>query len=337
MVHAFGGEHSKADAHDLCIALRKLNYKAYVHRHRMTELEQPPEGIGFQVKKDVYNSPYEVKEDHNARLVKKSFNYAQQQETIFHTVFVGDFSSLEDPALKKTLDKIHALNIDLEKPDPDSKDAVERLNWFRNGLNNYLEQQTGRQKKRGPLGRAFAARNPMLPKIYQEEGVVDDFVAQMNDTKYSLLNNPGKYTVKVGTFVGYDEWNVQKIQDRIRNNDMEDAAKRLMKAAENAEKLCNALREKGHEAYVFHDRTESVVTVGAFDRIGDPRDDGKIEIHPGIHRIIKEFEAKPVKGAAGTGAVSPRVFAGIPCDAHPIPVKVPRRSGDARKRTAAAR
>jgi hypothetical protein len=325
MVHAFGGEHAKAEAHDLCLAMRKLNHKAYVHRQSM-EFDEKPEGIGFEVKNQVLDRPLPKNSDPTKRLVKKQFEYHQKPEAIYHTVFVGDFSSVDDPALKKALEQIQTMKIDLEKPDPDSEDVVSRIDWFRDGVITGFGQNGGKAKKRGPLGRAFAAINPLGDAPYKEEGVVDNFVAQMNDTKYSLLNNPGKYTVKVGTFIGYDEWDAKKIEERERTGDMGDAAKRLMKAAEKADKLCAALRAKEYDAYVFHDRTESVVTIGAFDRVGDPRDDGKIEINPAVHRVMNEFKAKPVKNAGNSGAVSPRVFGGIACDANPM--------GDTRKKTA---
>lgn len=343
MVHAFGGEHAKAEAHDLCIALRKLNLKAYTHRQSFAagqsnqvgfQIDETPEGNGFEVAKEVLDGPLPKNSDPTKRLIKKRFAYSQKPESLYHTVFVGDFASIDDAALKKALVQIQTMKIDLEKPNPDSEDVVSRIEWFRNGVMGAVSKNTGKANQRGPLGRAFATTNPLADAPYREDGVVDNFVAQMNDTKYSLLSNPGKYTVKVGTFVGYDEWDVKKIQERERAGDMDDAAQRLMKAAEKAEKLCAALREKEYEAYVFHDRTESVVTIGAFDRVGDPRDDGKIEINPAIHRVMNEFKAKPVKNAGTSGAVSPRMFGGIACDANPMPVAVPRREGDTRKKTA---
>ncbi len=333
LVHAFGGEHAKAEAHDLCLALRKLSFKCYVHRQSM-DFKERPVGLGFETQSETMDRAAAEKGDPNKRLRKKQFEYAQKPESIYHTVFVGDFTSAEDPAMAKALEQIQTMKIDLEKPDPDSKDVVSRIAWFRDGVVTGFNQNGGKKQAKGPLGRAFATMNPLADAPYREDGVVDKFVSQMNETKYSLLDNPGKFTVKVATFVGYDEWNAEKIAQRERDNNMEDAAKRLMKAAEKAEKLCAALRAKEYDAYVFHDRTESVVTVGAFDQYGEPRDDGKIEINPAMHRIIKEFEAKPVKNGAKSLAVMPREFGGIACDSHAVPVAVPRRETDTRKKTA---
>ena len=98
-------------------------------------------------------------------------------------------------------------------------------------------------------------------------------------------------------------------------------------AADKAHRLTVALRERGVDAYEFHDRIESIVTVGSFDSVGEPRADGKIEIHPTIHKILKMYGASrrelPGGGAMG---LQPRTLAGISFDIQPVPVQVPRRS-----------
>ena len=60
----------------------------------------------------------------------------------------------------------------------------------------------------------------------------------------------------------------------------------LAAAARKADNL-TGLRFKGFEAYQFHDRNASIVTVGSFDSVGTPREDGKTEINPTILRIMK--------------------------------------------------
>ena len=87
------------------------------------------------------------------------------------------------------------------------------------------------------------------------------------------------------------------------------------------------MRIKGWEAYEFHDRNASLVTVGSFDSVGTPRPDGKIEINPQVHQIIEVFRAKPagVPGAAG-GDADRESLVGIFFDVQPIPVEVPKRS-----------
>jgi hypothetical protein len=98
--------------------------------------------------------------------------------------------------------------------------------------------------------------------------------------------------------------------------------------------LTEALRIKGYEAYEFHDRYASIVTVGSFDSVGMPRTDGKTEINPRIHTIMKTFGAQPASNVvnAPPGAMIPKKmgpFDGvgeIDLDIQPIPVQVPKRS-----------
>src|SRR5690606_2719759 len=91
-----------------------------------------------------------------------------------------------------------------------------------------------------------------------------------------------------------------------------------------AHKLTVALREKGIEAYEFHDEFESIVTVGSFDSVGTPRPDGKTEINPAVHAVIESYKAIPMPWQGGQLALRPRTLNGIPFDAQPWPVEVPR-------------
>ena len=149
----------------------------------------------------------------------------------------------------------------------------------------------------------------------------------MNEkVKHSLLKCPGKYTVQVATFKGedvIDQGEVQAIASGAKP-----MTKKLEKAAEDAHKLTEALRMKGWEAYEFHDRYASIVTIGSFDSTGTPRRDGRIEINPRMHKVIQTFAAEPAKGPVPAGTLPAKVksLVGIPFDIQPIPVEVPRRS-----------
>ncbi len=97
---------------------------------------------------------------------------------------------------------------------------------------------------------------------------------EMNkNVPHSLLDCPGKYSVQVATFKG---------QVIIKQNEIEaiESGKKqlssdLADAAMKAHQLTEALRMKGYEAYEFHDRYASIVTVGSFDSVGTPRADGR--------------------------------------------------------------
>ena len=67
---------------------------------------------------------------------------------------------------------------------------------------------------------------------------------------------------------------------------------RLIDAAEKAHKLTEALRAKGVQAYEFHDRASSIVTIGSFDSVGTPQPNGQIELNPQIHAIMQKYGAE---------------------------------------------
>ena len=181
------------------------------------------------------------------------------------------------------------------------------------------------------MGSAFITRNPLLPEEFFAPKGLDPFVVELNrGIKYSLLNCPGKYTVKVASFRGVETMKPQEFEQlagkpvETKNNQYKGMTK-IDIAADKAIQLTKALRAKGVEAYEFHDRTESMVCVGSFDSVGEPRDDGKIEINPAIHQIMETYgpEKKFVPGQA-QAFLSPRSLNGIPYDPQPLPVVVPK-------------
>ena len=97
----------------------------------------------------------------------------------------------------------------------------------------------------------------------------------------------------------------------------------LAEAALRAHELTEALRIKGYEAYEFHDRYASIVTVGSFDSVGWPRADGVTELDPRIKGIIDQFGADRKAGTTGTPV--PKQIIGIALDSQPRVVHVPRR------------
>ena len=68
------------------------------------------------------------------------------------------------------------------------------------------------------MGHAFITTNPMLLSDYfVPKGGIDELVLRMNKgVTHSLLDCPGKYTVKVATFTGavvLDQQEIHKIQN----------------------------------------------------------------------------------------------------------------------------
>lgn len=255
----------------------------------------------------------------------KKMRYQKSEQINQVAVLVGDYPNVDDLEAQKTLAK-------LKQAQPEClKHAKTSL-----GLADYHQTQqqaaVNTNKSRGPMGNAFITTNPMLPKEYFAPQGVDKLVLEMNkDVEFSLLKCPGRYSVKVATFTGSVVLDQGKIKSIESGNESEFKS-RLEQAAIKAHKLTTALREKGYEAYEFHDRFESIVTVGSFSTVGTPRADGKTELQPKIYTIMKTFSGEETQNPTGAdptstgGAYKPKLVAGIQLDIQPIPVEVPRRS-----------
>ena len=132
---------------------------------------------------------------------------------------------------------------------------------------------------------------------------------------------------------------LQKAGAIVHRGDLDDPDG-LAEAADKAHALTEYLRGKGVEAYEFHDRHSSIVTVGSFDSLGAPRPDGKTELDPRIHKIMTEYGASSQGMPNGSTAALDRlrlksftlpvgpdhVKKPIACDVRPTPVEVPHRS-----------
>lgn len=296
MCRAFAGETADQDANALVLELRqRYKLKAYVHQQQY-DFTKKETGKGF----DMYGAPK----------VMKPANPTQFTEV---AVLVGDFDGPDDPRVESALETI-------KKAQPqclDSKSGKGQSARF-----NVWRGITAKMDGKGPMKMAFLTRNPRLPDEYFAPKGLDPLVKDMNsDLKYSLLKNPGNYTVRIASFHGESTMRLKEIEQKERETI---GRSKLEEGAEKAHKLVLALRKDGIEAYEFHDRHESIVTVGSFDTVGDPRSDGKIEINPAVKQVVDYFKPKDAPlGGKPSGA---QKIAGITLDIQPTPVAVPKES-----------
>ena len=239
-------------------------------------------------------------------------------------VLVGNFESVEDREAQRTLQKIKLLRPRTLNPEyrPETSQSLAALRMIQVAM----LPEGHEDKKKGHMRKAFVTRNPLIPRDYFVSKGPDKLVLKMNKgVKNSLLDCKGQYTVQVATFKGTVILDQNKIRAYQHGTKM---PSRLAEAADKAHRLTKALRKKGYDAYEFHDRYASVVTIGSFESVGLPRADGKIEINPKIHSIMKTFGARPVSATPNSspGAFQPKSFAGIPFDLQPTIVHVPKRS-----------
>jgi hypothetical protein len=187
--------------------------------------------------------------------------YAAQRDMI--SVIAGNYPSIDDKTAQQTLKYIKAYHPKFMK---DEKSGA-------------IYRQTPGRK--GPLSGAFMTVNPMVKSEELASAKADPLLKEINDTSYSLLANKKKYTLVVATFSGKKVTPIagSKYADANKfsqdiDNSLKDRSKyNLNRAGEDAEQLVKVLREgdKRFEAYVYHDRFQSFVTIGGFDNEKDPR------------------------------------------------------------------
>ncbi|HQR05234.1 MAG TPA: hypothetical protein PLN21_00345 [Gemmatales bacterium] len=135
-----------------------------------------------------------------------------------------------------------------------------------------------------PFRQAFVVRNPLqakskVPTVVQQQAPVamDSSWPGLNEKeKYSIFTCAKPWTLVVAKFAPPTD-----VQSSMNNSVVQTGAvspaqnlgKGLEAAAETARQVADLLRDggKGYDAYVFHTRQYSLVTVGAFDSRYDPK------------------------------------------------------------------
>ena len=344
MTTTFSGEGAEKQAKELVLELRK-RYKipAYIYFGHFDPGEAQARGV------DKYGNP--KKANYYKYKDAKDKEKARHPELIEVAVLAGDFPSAGDKRAQGTLQTLKYARpecLELKEGQPTNQ----TLTGWRLAQQQVYEMIGSEKKKLGPMRHAFIIPNPMLPPDYFNQQTVDEETVALNKgVPNSLLECPGKYTVQIATFRGNAVIRQNDIQD------IEDGRKemksQLAVAAQKAHDLTIYLREKGFEAYQYHDRFSSIVTVGNFNSPGRTSPDGQLEIDPGIQKVIDTFRAREpnaeflnrpdvqnrLQALNANGLASQTVSATpvtvkirenpdefIPCDVQPLVVRVPKRA-----------
>lgn len=307
MCRSFAGETAPQEAHDLVLELReKFKLKAYVHKQNY-DFTKPEVGLGY----NKFGGP--------KMMVPR--NGAKFEEI---AVLVGNFETVDDGKVQEVLETIKYARPKCLEISTNTKSSQRFAGW-RAVVQRINPDKDRSIKDKGPMRMAFVTRNPLLPDEYFTPQGLDKFVIELNkDKEFSLLKNRGAYTVRIASFQGDSTMKLDEIErkerDSVRHSKLEEGAIK-------AHKITTALREQGIDAYEFHDRYESIVTVGSFESVGSPREDGRIEINPSVKAVMDRFGAQQLQlpGQYSTG-LSPQKIAGITLDIQPTPVLVPRQS-----------
>lgn len=181
-------------------------------------------------------------------------------------VLIGGYKDMA--TAKKALDALKKLAM----PDP-KKVKLDQV-----GV-GYEDKETHELKQKwvpvNPFLRAFVVRNPALPHEEQTREAPFDIalLRRLNaDESYSLLKCPKKVTLvlkvyRMPTMIQQQFAPKKTVESLIFGN----SESKVDGAAKSAHNLAKLLREMKFEAYVLHTKSMSLVTIGGFDDISDPR------------------------------------------------------------------
>ena len=306
---SFSGDHAEEQDRELVLELRKrYKLEAFVCREKF-EFGAETQGRGI----DRFGEPLRMR-----------YQRGSEHEEV--AVMVGNYPAIDDPEAQETLRKLKYFRPKCLELDP-SRPTNRNLALWR----LYSSFADRENEAKGPMRQAFITTNPKLPKEYFVPNGLDPLVIEANEgVEHCLLDCPGKYTVQVATFRGRAVLKPKEINAIAAGQ--KKWKSQLVEAAENAHKLTEALRLKGYEAYEFHDRYASIVTVGSFDWVTRELPDGRSEVNQAIQAIVEQFEAKQTDCIGGggaqtfhTGGLAQQTLVGIPFDLKPTVVHVPRR------------
>lgn len=227
----------------------------------------------------------------------RSQSYVVQRGSV--CVLAGNYKHSEDPVAAKTLEFIKGT-----KAKQGKEPFMPKFLGKEKGHYGYMTQsETGGvfRKTPGrptPLSGAFLVINPLLTPQEVLEREVDPLLVKLNsESEYSIAHNRGKYTMVVASFYGQAHTKIARKGDEDDSWDFK-FGNSLDVSGQSAFELCHALRNgkfalasanpraeptfKKFEAYVFHDRNRSLVTIGGFNSIDDPE----------IRRLFEQFRAK---------------------------------------------
>lgn len=258
------------------------------------------------------------------RQTGKRTRYANPHSYQAYAVLVGEYDAVSNPSVDKDLAALKKADLDVFR-DPNEVAAEYNvdtpINTIKTWSQKLFHSRKGRTKS--AMANAFVTRNPMLPDNYFQQPPVDAFVQQLNEGKpYSLLECDGKFTVVVRTFEG-----LGAIVDGSHSKEFTPSASRMDRFAADANKMVKRLRADGVEAYQFHDRHRSLVTVGSFDSLGRDLPGGGYEYDPGIRKVMDQygaFSTRLARQVPGHNGVAANHAAMIPFDVQPTPIAVPK-------------
>jgi len=191
--------------------------------------------------------------------------------TTFHggiAVLAGNYPSASDDLAQATLKYVKKFQPKFLAEVEGRKKAGDDTEILRLRSGGLFRKTPGRPT---PFAGAHMTPNPLLSAAELRSRKHDPLLLKLNpDSEVSLLNNRGKYTVVVASYIGKSltvtKGNYRRKAEEFKVTDSLDYA------GQAAWELAVALRKyTPFKAWVFHDRYKSIVTVGEFASARDPQ------------------------------------------------------------------
>ncbi len=293
---SFDGENSKENATALAEEIQKsLGFQAYVMPKKF-DFSELLYGSGLNDK-----GQQKVMKYRDARVVEGS------------AVLIGDFDSSDSPAIQSALTSIkNFMPRSMNTQSKSNKDEVSIKDWKSQLRHKYGDK--GQEKAKGPMSLAFITRNPLLPQDFFRAPEVERFVYDLNRdpgyNEFNLMDCKSKFTVRVATFLGEDRVVSWSRPNATKAKSGPEELTALEQAAQSAYLVTKALRAGGIEAYQFHDRVQSIVTVGGFEELGAVDANNQFQYTKQILDTMRRFgpHLQPRQLSIGTAAQPTSLF-----------------------------
>jgi hypothetical protein len=252
IVKSYTGPLAPQMAHDLILLLRSRDkLPAYLYVRGEEDRHKQEEYIAemHRLCPDVQNM--------RIRKVRIEVEYA---------VLVGGYPDMDTAA--RALVEVKRL-----KPPEDARlmDKVTRIVPAPGGEHRSMIQEASVN----PFVSAFAVPNPTVPQQVADHNKPDAALKSLNEGRpYNLLACRHPWTVVVKDFQGAGMLQMQGSGESFLSSLLgfsKKSADLLTANAQQAEEVARVLREMKFDAYVLHTRTNSIVTVGGYDRPDDPQ------------------------------------------------------------------
>jgi hypothetical protein len=253
---SFVGDTSSQLSHALVLEIRsKYNLPAYVFNRGADQMREQEEDMQRR-KQQQQEFLQRLGANPDVALPMRRPHIDEQ-----YAVLIGGYRDME--TARHELDRIKKLDA------PKSVPLASIINWFKPKAGGDPEPV---ENKVNPFTSSFVVPNPTIPQEHHAQDKPDPFLKQINtEEKYTLLKASGSWTLAVKEFQG-----ASVIQPQAASSSFLEklgwgtrTGEQLNAAALQADEVARALRDMHFDAYVWHTRYSSIVTVGSYTSTTD--------------------------------------------------------------------